>query len=135
MFSKKEFLYHFQYSSVIIKKFSYVPFNLTMDQQMLGWQDFTNLMFSINLGRFEKRLRTTALRCISASSWGPSFFCIKNFFGPFSLMLHTDSFPFSSVTNITKMKRLHRAASHAISSCLSPSPIQLLLSTSAYKPP
>ena len=36
-----------------------------------------------------------ALRCISASSWGPSkesLSCINLFFGPFSLTLHPDSF-------------------------------------------
>ena len=33
-----------------------------------------------------------ALRCISASPWGPSLFCIKLFFGPFSLTLHPDGF-------------------------------------------
>ena len=36
--------------------------------------------------------RLKALRCISASSWGPSLFCIKLFFGPFSHMLHPDGF-------------------------------------------
>ena len=40
--------------------------------------------------KFFSRLK--ALRCISASSWGPSLFCIKLFFGPFSLMLHPDGF-------------------------------------------
>ena len=36
--------------------------------------------------------RLKALRCISASSWGPSLFCINLFFGPFSLTLHPDGF-------------------------------------------
>ena len=40
--------------------------------------------------------RLKALRCISASSWGPSkspsLFCIKFFFGLFSLTLHPDGF-------------------------------------------
>ena len=41
--------------------------------------------------------RLKALRCISASSWGPfsesfSLFCMKLFFGPFSLTLHPDGF-------------------------------------------
>ena len=61
MFSEKDFLYCIQYSSVIIKKFPCIAFNLTMYQEMLGSQDFTNLIVSTNLGRFEKRLRTTAL--------------------------------------------------------------------------
>ena len=33
-----------------------------------------------------------ALRCIFASSWVPSLFCINLFFGPFSLTLHPDGF-------------------------------------------
>ena len=33
-----------------------------------------------------------ALRCISASSWGPSLFCINLFFGLSSLTLHPDGF-------------------------------------------
>ena len=37
-------------------------------------------------------------------------------------------FPFLSVTNFTELERLHRAASRAITSCLSSPPIQLLLS-------
>ena len=37
-------------------------------------------------------------------------------------------FPFVSVTNITKMERLHRAANRAITGCLSFSPNPLLLS-------
>ena len=36
-------------------------------------------------------------------------------------------FPFLSATNITKLERLHRAASHAITGCLSSSPIPVLL--------
>ena len=43
-------------------------------------------------------------------------------------------FSFLSVTNITTLERLHRAASRAITSCLSPSPIPFLLSE-AYLPP
>ena len=38
--------------------------------------------------------RLKALRCISASSWGPSLFCIKHFFGFFLLTLHPDGFLF-----------------------------------------
>ena len=43
-------------------------------------------------------------------------------------------FPFLSVTNITKLKRLHQAVSRAITGCLSTSPIPLLLSE-AFLPP
>ena len=43
-------------------------------------------------------------------------------------------FPFLRVTNFTKLKRLHRAASRAITSCLSFSPIPLLLSEASLPP-
>ena len=43
-------------------------------------------------------------------------------------------FPFSSVTNTTKLERLHRAASRAITGCLSSSPIPLLLSEVSLPP-
>ena len=64
----------------------------------------------------------------------PSLFCIKLFFGPLSLTLHSDGFLFLSITNFTKLERLHRAASRAITGCLSSSPIPLLL-TEASLPP
>ena len=63
-----------------------------------------------------------------------SLFCINFFFGLFSLTLHPDGFLFLSVANITKLERLHRAASRAITGCLSSSPIPLLL-TKASPPP
>ena len=43
-------------------------------------------------------------------------------------------FPFLSVTNFTKLERLHRAASCAITGCLSSSPIPLLLSEASLPP-
>ena len=61
MFSKKNYLYYFQYSSVIKQKFSYIAFNLTMYEGILGSQDFTNFIFLTHLGRFDKRLRAIAL--------------------------------------------------------------------------
>ena len=50
---------------------------------------------SLLKAKFSPRLK--ALRCVSASSWGLFkeplfFFCIKLFFGHFSLMLHADTF-------------------------------------------
>ena len=50
---------------------------------------------SLLKAKFFSRLK--ALRCISASPWGiskesHSLFCVKLFFGPFSLMLHPDGF-------------------------------------------
>ena len=57
-----------------------------------------------------------------------SLFGIKLISGPFSFILHPDVFLFLSVTNFTKLERLHRAASRAITGCLSSSPIPLFLS-------
>ena len=50
---------------------------------------FTKHVSSLK-AKFFPRLK--ALRRISASSWGPSLFCIKLFFSPFSLMLQSDGF-------------------------------------------
>ena len=82
--------------------------------------------------------RLKALRCISASSWGPSKESLSVLYKSFlrSLLTYASPgwFPFLSATNITKLKRLHRAASRAITGCLSSSPIPLLL-TEASLPP
>ena len=82
--------------------------------------------------------RLKALRCISASSWGPSKESLSVLYKSFlrSLLTYASPgwFPFLSATNITKLERLHRAASRAITSCLSSSPIPLLL-TEASLPP
>ena len=52
-----------------------------------------------------------------------SLFRITLFFGPISLMLHPDGF----LTNLTELERLHRAASRAITGCLSSFLIPLLM--------
>ena len=82
--------------------------------------------------------RLKALRCISACSWGPSKESLsvlyKSFLQPLLTYASPGWFPFLSSTNITKLERLHRAASHAITGCLSSSPIPLLL-TEASLPP
>ena len=74
--------------------------------------------------------RLKALRCISASSWGPSkeslSFLYKAFLRPVLTYASPGWLPFLSITNITKLERLHRAASRAITGCLSSSPIPLL---------
>ena len=74
--------------------------------------------------------RLKALRCISASSWGPSKESLsvlyKAFLRPLLTYASPGWFPFLSATNITKLERLHRAASRAITGCLSSSPIPLL---------
>ena len=76
--------------------------------------------------------RLKALHCISASSWGPSkeslSLLYKSFLRPLLTYASPGRFPFLSATNITKLERLHRAASRAITGCLSSSSIPLLLS-------
>ena len=71
------------------------------------------------------------LRCMSASSCGTSKDSLsvlyKAFLRPLLTYASPGWFPFSSVTNLTKLERLHRAASRTITSCLSSSPIPLLL--------
>ena len=82
--------------------------------------------------------RLKALRCISASSWGPSkeslFVLYKSFLRYLLTYASHGWFPFLSATNLTKLERLHRAASRAITGCLSSSPIDVLL-TEAFLPP
>ena len=64
----------------------------------------------------------------------PSLFCINLFFGPFSPTLHPDGFSFLSATNFTKLECHHQVTSHAITGCLSSSPIPLLLSEASLPP-
>ena len=83
--------------------------------------------------------RLKALRCISASSWGPSKESLsvlyKSFLRPLLTYASPGWFPFLSTTNITKLERPHRAASRAITGCLSSSPIPLLLTEASLPPP
>ena len=85
---------------------------------------------SLLKAKFFPRLK--ALHCISASSWGPSKESLsvlyKSFFRPLLTYASPGWFPFLSATNLTKLERLHRAASRAITGCLSSSPTPLLLS-------
>ena len=78
------------------------------------------------------------LRCISASSWGPSkeslSLLYKSFFCPLLTYVSPRWFPFLSATNLTKLGSLHRAASRTITGCLSSSPIPLLLSEDSIPP-
>ena len=86
--------------------------------------------------KFFRRLK--ALHCMSASSWGPSKESLSVLYKSLlrSLLSYASPkwFPFLSVTNFAKLERLHRAASRAITGCLSSSPIPLLL-TEASLPP
>ena len=82
--------------------------------------------------------RLKALCCISAFSWCPSKESHSVLYKAFlqSLLTYASPgwFPFPSVTNITKLERLHRAASRAITDCLSSSPIPHLLSEASFSP-
>ena len=82
--------------------------------------------------------RLKALRCIFASSWGPSKESLsvlyKSFLRPLLTYASPGWFPFLSATNLTKLECLHRVASRAITGCLSSSPIPLLLSEASLSP-
>ena len=82
--------------------------------------------------------RLKALHCISASTWGPFRESLsvlyKSFLQPLLAYASPGWYPFLSATNFTKLERLHRAASHAITDCLLSSPISLL-PTDASLPP
>ena len=91
---------------------------------------------SLLKAKFFSRLK--ALRCISASSWGPSkdslSLLYKSFLRPLLTYASPGWFPFLSATNFTKPERLHRAASRTITGCLSSSPIPLLLFEASLSP-
>ena len=99
-----------------------------------------NLSFSKHVSSLKAKFfpRLKALRCTSASSWGPSKESLSLLYKSFlrSLLTYASPgwFPFLSVTNITKLERLHRAASRAITGCLSSSPTPLLPSEACLPP-
>ena len=106
----------------------------------LGLTFNRTLSFSKHVSSLKAKFfpRLKALCCISASPWGPSkeslsVLC-KSFLRPLLTYASPGWFPFQSATNFTKLERLHRAASRAITGCLSSSPIPLLL-TEASLPP
>ena len=106
----------------------------------LGVTLYRTLSFSKHISSLKAKffLRLKALRCISASSWGPSkeslFLLCKSFLRSLLTYASPEWFPFLSVTNFTKLERLHRAASRAITGCLSSSAIQLLFSEASLPP-
>ena len=73
--------------------------------------------------------RLKASRSICACSWGPSKEPLSLLYKFRFLLTYASPgwFPFLSATNFTKLERLHRAASRAITGCLSSSPTLLLL--------
>ena len=84
--------------------FQFIPTKLTSSQTSsystcasVSLQPFlgspsTTLFPFLNVTSLKAKLlpRLTALRCISASSRGPSLFCIRLFFDPLSFMLYPD---------------------------------------------
>ena len=98
------------------------------------------LSFSKHVSLLKVKLfpRLKALRCISASSWGSSneslSVLFKAFLWPLLTYASPEWFPFLSVTNFTKLERLHQAASRAITGCFSSSPISLLFSEASLPP-
>ena len=78
---------------------------------------------SLLKAKFFPRLKV--LRCISAFSWGPSkeslSLLYKAFLRPLLPYASRGWFPFLSVTNITKLERLHRAASASSQAASRPS--------------
>ena len=91
---------------------------------------------SLLKAKFFPRLK--ALRCISASPWHPSKESLsvlyKSFLQPLFTYASPGWFPFLSAINLTKLERLHQAASRPITGCLLSSPIPLLLSEASLPP-
>ena len=71
---------------------------------------------------------------MGSSKKSPSFL-YKAFLRPLLTYISPGWIPFLSVTSITKLERLYRAASRAISGCLSFFSIPLLLSEAFLPPP
>ena len=98
------------------------------------------LSFSKHISSLKAKFfpRLKALRCISAASWGPSkeslSILYKAFLRPLLSYASPGWFPFLCDSNIMKLERLHRAASRAITGCLSSSPISLLLHEASLPP-
>ena len=101
--------------------------------------DYT-LSFSKHVSSLKAKFfpRLKALRCISASSLVPSkeslSLLYKSFLRPLLTYASPEWIPFLSVTNVTKLERLHQAASRAIPGCLSSSPIPLFFSDASLPP-
>ena len=107
---------------------------------LLGVTFDRTLSFSKHVSSLKAKFfpRLKALRCISASSWGPSkeslSLLYKSFLQPPLTYASPGWFPFLSVTSITKLERLYQAASRAITGCLLSYLISLLLSEASLPP-
>ena len=112
-----------------------IPLQLFWGSPSTALFSYSKHVSSLN-AKFFPRLK--GLRCISASSWGPSkeslSFLYKSFLRSLLTYASPGWFPFLSATNFTKLECLHGAASRAITGCLSSSPIPLLLSEASLPP-
>ena len=117
---------------------SRLRFNPTLTFLEVTFERTLSLSKHVSLLKAKFFPRLKALCCISASSWGPSKQSLSVLYKSFlrSLLTYASPgwFPFLSATNLTKLERLHRAASRAITGCLSSSPISLLLSEASLPP-
>ena len=82
---------------------SFLCFNLTPHFLDVTFDRTFSLFKHVSLPKAKFFPRLKALRCISASSWGPSLFCTKLFFGLFSLMPYPNV-SFSCVNNLPNWK-------------------------------
>ena len=116
------------------------PFRSNPTPTFLGITFDRTLSFSKHVSSLKVKLfpRLKALRCISASSWSPSKESLshlyKGFLRPLLTYASPGWLPFLSATNFTKLERLHRAASRAITGCVSSSAIPLLPSDASLPP-
>ena len=101
---------------------SYFRFNPT--PTFLGVTFDRTLSFSKHISSLKANFfpRLKALRYISVSPWGPSQVSVsllyKAFLAPLLTYPSLKWFPFFNIINLTKLKRLYRAASCAIIGCL-----------------
>ena len=106
-----------------------IPLQLSLESPSTTLFPFSKHASSLK-AKFFPRLK--ALCCISAFLWGPSKESVSLLYKAFLRPLPTYASPgwflFLSITNITKLERLNRAASHAITGCRSSFPIPLFLS-------
>ena len=108
------------------------PASVSIPLQLFLGSPSSALSFSKHVSSLKAKFfpRLKALRCISASSWGPSKESLSVLYKCFLRSLLTYASPgwfaFLSATSFTKLERLHRAASRAITGCLSSSSISLL---------
>ena len=119
------------------------PLRFNPPSTFLGVTFDRTLCFSKHISSLKAKFfpNLKALRCISSSLWSPPrslslslSLLYKSFLrSPLTYAL-PGWFSFLRVTNITKLERLHRAASRAISDCLSSSPIPLFLSEASLPP-